>query len=232
MGEAFLVRVFADTSSVGYYSPLLDGCPALLPVPEPRLELEEAPAWLDPRAVRDPCSGRPLESYMPEGSLWVLHRDPRLDLGFYTEPLGRRGRLPRSRLRRGWLLVFASGLAVYPRGFWERPRRRGEVMRAFRDAVASGRAGVYAVAGLLVDEVVEVRSWNGAPGVLRESPHAAVGEPALAVLGRVLVPPEPMPLDPRLARGRLRARLGALRRGRFRLGPLGSVDEALDLLGF
>ncbi len=225
--KAFLLRVFADTSTVGYYSPHLDGCPVLLPVPEPRLDPGRLPDHLDPWRVRDPCAGRPLAWYMPLGGEWPLHRDPRLDLGFYTEPLGSRGRLP-SSLGRGWLLVFAAGLAEYPGGFWDERRRRAEILAAYREARLAGRARVYAVAVLDVERVVDVVDWGRAPPCLRVSPHAAVGEPARAVVGRAYTLDPPAPLEPPW--GHLAGRLERLARGRFRLGTLGDRSVVLDWL--
>ena len=231
MGEAYLLRVYADTSTAGYYSPLHPGlgCATLLPVPDPRVP-GDPPEWLDPWRTRDPCTGRPLAWYMPLGGEWVLHRDPRLDLGFYTEPLGRRGRLPR-RLGPGWVLVFAAGLAVYPEGFWTGRRRGGEILSAYRRARAGGRAGVYIIGLLFVEEVLEVRDWSRAPGVLWESPHRLYGEPVRAVIGEPLLLEPPVPVS-RLMDSWLAGRLEKLGRGRFRHGPLGPAGRVVEeLLG-
>jgi len=230
LGVAYLLRVYADTSTVGYYSPLHDHleCASLLPIPERRIELSRAPVWLNPYFVRDPCTNLAMATFMPLGLEWVMHRDPRLDLGFYTEPLGRSGRLPRA-VSRGWLLVLVSGLAVYPEGFWDRRRSRREVLKAFREAMGSSRGGVYIVALMEIEEVLEVRDWSRAPRELLQSPHSALGEPVRAVLGDVMLVTPPIPLDA-IARGRLRERIERLARGRFRLGRLGDSSEVLELV--
>ncbi len=206
---------------------MIDECPVLLPVPDPRVP-EPPPPHLDPWSVEDQCAGRSLAWYMPVGGEWRLHRDPRLDLGFYTEPLDpRRRRLPR-RLGRGDVIVFAAGLAWFPEGFWSSRRRRREILSAFQGA----RRGVYAVALLRVEGVYEVTDWSVPPPVegALESPHASYREPALLVHGRVEAIDPPAPLDPGLYPEPLRGRLRILERGRFRRGSLGDaglVEAAL-----
>ncbi len=222
---AYLIRVYADTSTTGYYSPLHPelGCATLIPIPDPRVK--SPPPWLDPWRVRDPCTRREIAWFMPLGGEWPLHRDPRLDAGFYTEPLGRRGRLP-ADANRGWLLAFASGLAEYPGSFWYERRGLGEIRRRFRKATVEGKTGVYIIALMEVERVVEVRDWAGAPEALWESPHRVYGEPVRAFLGRVEVLHPPIPLKT-LESGALKPRIRVLERGRFRLGPLGPREEFL-----
>ena len=167
-----------------------------------------------------------MADYMPLGREWVLHRDPRLDAGFYTEPLGRRGRLPRA-LGPGWALVFAAGLAVYPQWFWARRRTRREILAAFRRARVEGRAQVYIVGLILVEEVHVVSDWARAPTLLGESPHRAYGEPVRAVIGEPLLLRPPLPISALRGEG-LERRLERLARGRYRHGPLGPAGEVLD----
>ena len=234
MGEAYLLRAYADTATVGYYSPLHGDCASLLPIPEPGLRLGEEPPWLSPSAA-EPCSGLSYEAFMPLGGEWVLHRDPRLDLrpAFYTEPLGRRGRTP-SRLGPGDVLVFVAGLARYPRGFWLERRRRGEILRAFKEARSRGEASIYVVGLLFIEDVLVVRRWPppGAPGSLALSPHAAVGEPARAFIGRGVSLEPPAPVEALAGAGLWAAgRLRALARGRFRAGSLGDAEDVLSALG-
>ncbi len=224
---AYALRVYADTSNAGYYSPLHEdlGCASLVPIPDPKIL--RPPPWLDPDMVVDDCTGAPLSTYMPLGGEWPLHRDPRLDLGFYTEPLHPRGRMPRFAGKE-WIIVFIAGLAVYPRGFWERRRRKAEIVREFRRSYARGLAGVYAVALLDVEAVLEVQDWRCAPKILGESPHRVYGEPVRAFIGRVAViePPAPV-LSLPLAD---KSRIEALKRGRFRKGLLSYRRDLLDAL--
>jgi len=216
--RVLLLRAWLDTSSLpggqGYYSPLEGGCATLIPIPEEHVNRGDYPREaLDPRVARSPCSGRSLDNYMPLGRGWLLHNDPRLDMepGFYTDYYAPQGRLPRSPergLRPGDLLLFAAGLAQYPRGFWERRRRLTEILRAFREARERGGLGVYLVGGLRVEKVIDVsrtgweRALELAP-VLRYSPHLyRDGDRPVAVVGEPLATGEPVLLA-RPAAGRL-----------------------------
>ncbi|MET1128705.1 MAG: hypothetical protein ABWW70_05255 [Thermoproteota archaeon] len=204
-GKGLLLRAFLDTGSLpggGYYSPLHPelGCATLIPVPE-----EEAPnaaEGMDPSRWVDPCTGSPLERFMPYDRRWMLHNDPRLDLGFYTDYFAPRGRLPRRlgvKLGKGDVLGFVAGLAVYPEGFWERRRSLAEVRRAFRGAVAEGRAAVYVVGFIEVEAVVDISAtgWSTLLSVypkLRESPHyAREGDAPVAVIGQGYLVEPPCP---------------------------------------
>ncbi len=201
MIRLLLLRAWLDTSSLGgwgYYSPLEGSCPTLIPVPEPRANLQGLPPFMDPFRWRSRCTGLPLAHYMPVGGEWPMHNDPRLDLGFYTDRFAPHGRLPRS-LEPGDVIGFVAGLAVYPQGFWERRRRRSEILRAFRESVSRRRVGLYLIALLEVEKLVDTLTvgWENALKMipaLRESPHYHVGDPAVAVVGRFVMPREPVPL--------------------------------------
>ncbi len=215
MPRLLLLRAWLDTGSLpggrGYYSPLEEGCPVLIPIPEHGVAAGEPPEWIDPKRWRSGCSGRPLADYMPLDHEWLLHNDPRLDLGFYTDyysPWGRIPRSPEKELRPGDIVAFAAGLAEYPRGFWARRRRLAEILRVFAEARSRGRTGVYLVGYIRVQRVVDVDKlgWENVLHrypVLGFSPHLLrPGDRPVAVLGEPHVPEEPLPLARSVA-GRL-----------------------------
>jgi hypothetical protein len=229
MKLAYMIRVYADTQTVGYYSPLHDDreCATLLPIPDKKIK--NPPSWVDPRNVLDICTGRKLVDFMPIGEEWPLHRDPRLDLGFYTEPLGRKSRVPRAATR-GWLLVFVSGLAKYPRGFWSSRRSRREIRRAYGEAKRSAAAGVYIVGLLSVEEVLEVKDWeNCRDPRIQFSPHRLYSEPVRAFVGTSLLLTPPLPIET-LKNSFLENRIESLSRGRYRIGPLGPAGPVHDII--
>ena len=203
-GRLLLLRAFLDTGSLrrssGYYSPLHGSCATLIPVPETKARAEH----LEPSRAVDPCTSRPLVEYMPLEGGWTLHWDPRLDLGFYTDYYAPRGRLPHRpghRLNQGDVLAFMAGLAVYPEGFWERRRRKNDILRAFRRSVSEGRAGIYLVGLIRIRAVIDVSrtGWNHALTLhpqLRLSPHyhRPVDEP-VAVIGEGYLVEPPAPLS-------------------------------------
>ncbi len=206
--KILLLRAYAETSSNGYYSPLHRGnCPTLLPIPEEGV-LRAKPWFMDPRRTRSPCTGEPLSTYYPvEHAATPIHNDPRLDLGLYTDyymPGGRLPSRPGKRLGRGDVLLFMAGLAQYPDEAWRRPRSLREQKRLFDEARRRGRAAVYLVGGIVVEEIVDTGlvGWEKAVRrhpVLACSPHyyRVMDEP-VAVLGRgfTLQPP------PRISCGR------------------------------
>lgn len=181
-GKLLLLRVYLDTGSLargGYYSPLhvSEECATLIPVPE--TETKSRLDFIDPNKVVDPCTHMPLRRFQPWEQSWLLHNDPRLDLGFYTGYYAPRGRLPRRpghRLVRNDVLGFIAGLAVYPEGFWDKWKRLQDIRRAFKNAVNSGRAGVYLIGFIVVKAVINIEAvgWNKALEMfpqLSQSPH-------------------------------------------------------------
>ncbi|RUM47831.1 MAG: hypothetical protein DSY37_01310 [Hyperthermus sp.] len=212
-GRLLILRTFIDTGSLrggqGYYSPIHveRECATLIPVPETRVKRRHR--LLDPEAVGDPCTGMPLSHFMPRGGEWLIHNDPRLDLGFYTDYYAPRGRLPRRpghRLSKGDVIGFAAGLAYYGDGFWETRRSMYEIRMEFKSAVKEGRAAIYLVGFIKVARIVDVGSvgWERAVREfpqLRESPHllgAVEGggdEGTIAVIGEGYIVRPPAPLS-------------------------------------
>ncbi len=173
-----------ETSNGGYYSPIHPArdCYTLLYIPETR-PLMNKPPHLYPENIIDKCSGRPLSDYYPvELRGKPIHRDPRLDLGFYTGyymgPPGH-GRLPKNPdkgLGRGDLLLFMAGLATYPEEPWGKGFTLPMVKRVLRKTCRMGGCGVYIVGGIIVEHIVDtsVAGWNRAISehpVLEQSPH-------------------------------------------------------------
>ena len=260
MTVAIVLRAYLDTSSEaetgggrvrpGYYSPLHPrlGCATLIPIPEP---VAKPLPHLDPRSAPDPCTGRSIAHYQPLGLEWLLHRDPRLGPGFYTDYWAPRGRIPHA-LRGGGLILFAAGLTVYPEGFWERRRTLGEIRREHRRAWREGRTGIYLVAVLAAERVVDVAAtgWDAAVKAvpaLRLSPHyartlaGAADEPA-ALIGQGFLVKPPLPLGrPGQASVEAKRLLGAeeaeatargnWRRSRVLRLSLGEVRERLSEMG-
>ncbi len=209
----------------GYYSPLHRelGCASLIPIPEDPLLLREEyrvnpPSFMDPDKWIDVCTGRVISSFMPirppirlnefvrgvpsrKGIAyrepWILHNDPRIDRGFYTDT---GSRIPRE-LKRGDILFFAAGLAEYPRDFWNRRRTLSSIINAFNRAREEGKAGIYLVGGIVVKEVVHLdtnEDWEKAISMhsyLRESPHFyRLNRSAIAIIGRGFTVSPPAPL--------------------------------------
>ncbi len=189
-------RAFLDTSNGGYYSPLHRElkCASLIPQVELPLTPERLsiiPPWLNPYKVIDSCTGKYIEKFMPWDKRWVLHNDPRLDLGFLTDrPVARGGRIPWGIINEG-VIIFVSGLIVYPKDFWEVPRRFVEIKKIFKESMENCKASLYAVAGLIVKNFIDIleSGWKKAIDkypCLRESPNywyldpeviALIGEP-------------------------------------------------------
>ncbi len=170
-----LLRVFSDLVNIGYYSVLHeDDCYTLLPIVE-RHKLREIPAFLDPRKIRDRCSGDPLIKYylFSKYDVVAIHNDPRIDLGFYTEEY-RGGRLPRRKLGKGDLVLFMSGLARYPDKIWYyRSTRINDVLKELK---RRGDVGIYLIGGIVVDKTLTISSsdWGEIVEkyqVLMYSPH-------------------------------------------------------------
>ncbi len=197
--KLWILRAFLDTSSLrgrgGYFSPLhARDCATLIPIPE--IDAKRS-VFLDPSVVKDECTGKPLEHYMPTDMGWLLHRDPRLDLGFYMDYSWRLS----SSLARGDMLAFMAGLARYPEGFWERRRSYREIKKAFRESVRLKRAGIYLVGLLHVREVIGISrsGWDYAlrsHPQLSESPHyQRPDDKPIAVVGRGYLVSPPAPLS-------------------------------------
>ncbi len=209
----------------GYYSPLHreKGCATLIPIPEDPLFLREEyrvnpPSFMDPDKWIDSCTGATISTFMPikpptrldnfvksipgrrgiaYREPWILHNDPRIDRGFYTDT---GSRIPKD-LKRGDILFFAAGLAEYPRGFWDKRRTLSSIISTFNRAKDEGKTGIYLVGGIIVKEVVHLdtdEDWEKAISMhsyLRESPHFyRVNRSAIAIIGRGFTVSPPAPL--------------------------------------
>ncbi len=193
--RVLLYRAFLDTSNGGYYSPIHKSlkCATLIPpsiLPLTPERLRRIPPWLNPYKVIDPCTGKHMINYLPSDKKWVLHNDPRLDLGFLTDkPMARGGRIPWGVIK-GSVVVFVSGLIDYPEGFWETPRRFAEIRHLFREAMSDCRAALYAVGGMIVDNFIDILDlgWKRAIDrhpCLKESPNYWYQDPeVIAILGK------------------------------------------------
>ncbi len=202
MPKLLLLRAFFETSNGGYYSPLHEnGCASLLPIPDDRRRYRRIPQHLLADKITDPCTGNSISIYYPieYGTRPLVHRDPRLDLGFYTGYYAPNGRLPKreeKRLGEGDYLLFIAGLAMYPEDFWIMRRRLGEIRRVFRKLVREGKAGVFIVGGLRVIELIDTSATGWSEAIekysfLAESPHYyRVKDYPVAVVG------EPLIIDP------------------------------------
>jgi len=185
-----LLRVYADTSNIGYYSVLHeDGCATLLPIDE-NYGIREIPAFLDPRKIVDSCKNTPLKTYYKFARVEVnaVHNDPRLDLGFYTEGL-HGARLPRKKLKLGDIVLFMAVLAQYPDEIWYSSRvSMRKVLSTLR---REDKIGVYLVGGIVVEKKVTILSdmWSEAVKaypILAYSPHyyRVEDRDTFAILGR------------------------------------------------
>ncbi len=197
MPRLLLLRAYMDTSDGGYYSPLhSSGCVSLLPMPEKK-RIRRPPAFLRPRYLVDPCTGGSLDKYYVSGCFerypHTVHNDPRPDLGFYTGYYMPRGRVPHrepKKLRRGDILLFMAGLAEYPEDTWRIARSVRDVQKILTGLKREGKAGIYIVSGLVVEEVLDISQtgWNRALKKypqLRYSPHYyRRGDKPVAVIGR------------------------------------------------
>jgi hypothetical protein len=179
-----VLRAWSDLSNGGQYSILHpDGCTTLIPVPETGRLKGKPPCHMDPTCYRSPCTGKPLAAYMEKS--YILHNDPRLDLGFYTGYHAPRGRLPR-RLGEGDLVLFAAGLV---------PEEHVERLGTARASRLYGE--VYIVGGLLVEDVVDVSALGWEEALARHpqlamSPHYwRLNDEPVALVGRgfTLTPP-------------------------------------------
>ena len=183
-----LLRAWADTSTARQYSVLHEnGCSTLIPIPEQKTRLRMAPCFLDPYCTLSPCTKKPIADYIL-GEPFLLHNDPRLDLGFYTGYWAPRGRIPRG-LREGDLVLFMAGLV--------REESLEESRRGLEAVQERGAGGVYVVGGLIVERILDVfrEGWEKA---LKEhywlqcSPHYwRRGDAPVALIGRgfLLYPP-------------------------------------------
>ena len=98
---------------------------------------------------------------------------------------------------------------MYPEGFWSKRRTLSEIRRGFRQVVDSGKAAIYLVGFLEVEEVVDTArtGWDyllDRHPQLKHSPHhARDGDYPVAVIGRGYLVHPPAPLSkpkPHLAR--------------------------------
>ena len=197
MPKLLLLRAYIETSNGGYYSPIHpdNDCYTLLYIPENPQRLRVVPDHLIPRNITDPCTGRRLADYYPvEMREKPIHRDPRLDLGFYTGyymPHGRQPKKPGKRLEPGDHLAFMAGLAEYPPNYWDKPHTHREIKRTFRQICRNPKqCGVYIVGGIIIEEIVNIAEtgWKQAVAMypaLRESPHYyRIDDYPVAVIGK------------------------------------------------
>ncbi len=190
--KVLFYRAFLDTTKGGYYSPLHEDlkCASLIPPAELPLtpkRLSIIPSWLNPYKVIDSCTGNPIVKFMPWDKKWVLHNDPRLDLGFLTDrPIARGGRIPWGIVNEG-IVIFVSGLITYPKGFWEIPRRFVEIKRFFRESMENCRASLYAVGGLVIKDFIDILEVGWKKAIekypcLEQSPNYWYLDPEVIVL--------------------------------------------------
>ncbi len=183
MPKTLFLRAFIETSNGGYYSPIhANRGYTLLYIPENH-QLRDHPSHLYPENIRDECTGLTLDHYYPvEDRGRPIHRDPRLDLGFYTgyymgpPGYGRLPKKPSKRLGPGDLLLFMAGLAKYPEKLWASRFTRGLIRRIHRETCSRGLCGVYIVGGIIIEEVIDisVTGWDQALKIypqLYYSPH-------------------------------------------------------------
>ncbi len=204
MPKLLLLRAYIETSNGGYYSPIHSdkNCYTLLYIPENPARLRMVPDHLIPQNITDPCTSRKLADYYPiEMKDKPIHRDPRLDLGFYTGyymPQGRLPKKPGKRLEPGDHLVFMAGLAEYPPNYWDKPHTQREIIRTFRQICRNPkRCGIYIVGGIIIKEIINIveTGWNNAITIhpdLKESPHYyRKNDHPVAVIGKsyILNPP-------------------------------------------
>lgn len=216
-----VLRAWSDLANGGLYSVLHpDGCATLIPIPETG-ELRATPCFLRADMLLSPCTGKPIASYN-SGRYMLLHNDPRLDAGFYTDYYAPGGRIPR-KLSGGDVLLFAAGLRLERCG-------KGRSCR-----------GVYIVGGILVREVVNIAAVGWREALERHpelslSPHYwRHDDRPVAVTGEGFTITPPLRVDdgdggPSEALGEL---LGweaarAFARGRFRRSRL--VEGDIDLV--
>lgn len=210
MPRLFMIRVFLSSSDLpgmqGYYSLFLPekACAGLIPIPDRGISWDKMPSHLDPCKAVEPCTGLKYEMLQPIEYKWVLHRDPRIDLGFYTDSRF-------ARARSDDILLFTAGLAEYPNGFWGQRRWSiREIRRVFLDSVRKGKAGVYVVGGIVVEKVLDIsrlkRGWREAvekTPMLKYSPHYHRGHDLpRAFLGKGFTLKPPLPISRRVE-GRL-----------------------------
>ncbi|WFO74896.1 hypothetical protein J4526_07440 [Desulfurococcaceae archaeon MEX13E-LK6-19] len=203
MPRLFMMRVYLSTSDLkvmpGYYSPFLreKECAGLIPIPDEHIPQDRLPAHLDPCRAIEPCTGLKYEMLQPLEWSWILHRDPRLDLGFYTDPRF-------NRVRSGDIVLFVAGLAEYPRGFWGSRRWSiKEIRRVFTDSVRQGKAGIYVVGGIIVEKVLNISrlkdGWKKAleiAPILKYSPHYYHGNDyPVALIGKSFILEPPLPVS-------------------------------------
>ncbi len=166
-GYSLLLRVFFETADGGYYSPMFEDCFELLPIPEfiGRLRRKDIAALYRYDRVPCRCCRGALSKYLPNdyillnGSSYnvneiIAHWDPRLDIGVYSDywrVAG--GRIPRQfKEHKGSYIFFAAGLARYPHNFFRKRKDFTEIRRAF----VNSRRGVFVVAYMKVDEIVDL----------------------------------------------------------------------------
>lgn len=164
MIKTLLLRVYIDTNQLygGYYSPIHDnGCTTLLPIKETH-QLREVPPYLNATEIIDKCTNMPLLTFYPQewiiNNRLVIHNDPRPDLGFYTGHHAPIGRIPRKLAKNDYIL-FMAGLAKYRAGFWDKQRNKSEIIKAFREAKDKGNTGIYIVAYIKVNDIIEIKDW-------------------------------------------------------------------------
>jgi hypothetical protein len=195
LSKLLLLRAFIESSNGGYYSPIHQGldCYTLLYIIDDPNKYSQIPDHLLPGNIVDDCTGYKLSFFYPIEYLdKPIHRDPRLDLGFYTGYYMPRGRLPvknDKRLGRDDLLLFMAGLCRYDEDLWGRGYGLSYFKKVFRRVYRSGFCGIYIVGGIIVEDVIDVSiyGWRdiiGSYPFLKYSPHYyRVGDEPVAVIG-------------------------------------------------
>ncbi len=195
MSKLLLLRAFIESSNGGYYSPIHQdrGCYTLLYIIDDPNRYSWIPDHLLPDNIVDNCTGYRLSVFYPVEYLdKPIHRDPRLDLGFYTGYYMPHGRLPvkdDKRLGRGDLLLFMAGLCKYNENLWGGRYSLSRFRSVFRRVYRSGFCGIYIVGGIIVEDIVDVSvyGWENIISsypFLKYSPHYyRVGDEPVAVIG-------------------------------------------------
>ena len=166
--NSLLLRVFFETADGGYYSPFINGCFEVLPIPEfvGRLRDFNIASKFSYSRIPCRCSDDYLSKYLPIDYVLVsgfscsvnnvvAHWDPRFDIGVYSDYWRHAGgRIPKvlTEYKGDKYLFFAAGLAHYPKNFFSRPKGFTEIRRMFMRV----NRGIYVVGYMRIDEIVDL----------------------------------------------------------------------------